>query len=503
MDMFLSAFLSGFTPSVLLFVAAGVAVGIVVGAIPGLGGGMAIAIATPLTFTMPPVMAIGFLLGIMKGANYGGSLSSVLLNTPGDAAAVATTFDGYPMAQQGRGMKAIKMSLFASVFGDIATTLLLIMVAGPIAGVALKLGPSEMGALVIFALTIIAALESASLCKGILAAALGMLISTVGLDPVGGNPRLTLGIYQLEGGIRLIAMAIGTMAMAELIIQSEKKPDPECGNAAAMVSFSDRPEDRDLSFGEFIRHWKTLLRSTGIGAGIGALPGIGAAVAGFLAYGTAKSASDDPDSYGKGNIDGVAAPESANSAVVSASLIPLLTLGIPGSVMAAMLIGAFMIQGVTPGPLMYENQPEMIYGIYGTLISGNLLLLVIGLFSIRYITRVLCVPAVYLMPCIMFVCMLGAYMETGTVFPVVSMGALAIFGYFLKKLRFSFVCVIVGFILGPLLELYVQQVVIGADGDWLSVISRPGTAAIVSFNALFLIWTAVRGRRKRAAKAPA
>ncbi|MBO4316864.1 MAG: tripartite tricarboxylate transporter permease, partial [Mailhella sp.] len=388
-------------------------------------------------------------------------------------------------------------------FGDISTTLLLIMVAGPVAGIALKLGPSEMGALVIFALTIIAALESASLCKGILAAALGMLLSSVGLDPVGGNPRLTLGIYQLEGGIRLIVLAIGTMAMAELYIQSEKRPDAECGQAAVMVSFSDKPEDRDLSFREFISHWKTLLRSTGIGAGIGALPGIGAAVAGFLAYGTAKNASDDPDSYGNGNIDGVAAPESSNSAVVSASLIPLLTLGIPGSVAAAMLIGAFMLQGVTPGPLMYENQPEMIYGIYGTLVAGNLLLLFIGYFTMKYMTKVLCIPTVILMPCIMFVCMLGSYMETGTVFPVVSMGGLAIFGYFLKKLRFSFVCVIVGFILGPLLELYVQQVVIGADGDYLSVVTRPGTAAILVFNVVFLVWISLRNRRRSRQKAGA
>ncbi len=501
MDVLVSAFLSGFSPMALVYVALGVIMGIVVGAIPGLGPSMAIAIATPLTFTMQPVMAIGFLVGIMKGGNYGGSLASVLLNTPGDAAAVATTLDGYPMAQQGKGIKAIKMSLFASVFGDISTTLLLILVAGPVAGIALKLGPSEMGALVIFALTIIAALESSSLCKGILAASLGVLISTIGLDPVGGNPRLSLGIYQLEGGIRLIALAIGTMAMAELIIQSEKSADAECGPAAVMVQLSSDPKDKNLSFGEFISHWKTLLRSTGIGAGIGALPGIGAAVAGFLAYGTAKNASNDPDSFGKGNIDGVAAPESANSAVVSASLIPLLTLGIPGSVTAAMLIGAFLLQGVTPGPLMYENQPEMIYGIYGTLVAGNLLLLVLGYATMKHMTRVLCVPTVILMPCIMFVCMLGSYMETGAVFSVVSMGALAIFGYFLKKLKFSFVCVIVGYILGPLLELYVQQVVIGADGDYLSVLMRPGTDVIVLSNIFFLVWIALRNRKRKAAKA--
>ena len=497
MDILLASFLGAFTPSVILYVAAGVFLGLAVGAIPGLSPAMAIALAVPLTYTLSPVASIGFLVGVYKGGSYGGSLSAILLNTPGAAEAAATTFDGYPLARQGKGMKAIKMSLIASVFGDIFSTLLLIAVAAPIAGLALKMGPSEMCALIIFSLTLIAVLESGSLLKGILATCIGMLLSTVGMDPVAGMPRMTLGIYQLESGLRLIAVAIGTLALAELVIQSE---DTELGKnaSASMLTFSNKPEDNALSFREVLAHWRTLLRSVFIGAGVGALPGLGAAVAGFLAYGAARSASSHPETFGKGELDGVAAPESANNAVVGASLIPLFTLGIPGSVSAALLIGAFMLQGVTPGPLMFEQHPEMIYGIYGSLVVGNIMLLVIGYLGIRLFTRILGVPRVILMPCIMFICLVGAYMESPTVFSVGSMAALALLGYFMKKLKFSFVCFIVGFILGPMLELYIQQVVIGAAGDYVSVLCRPFTALVLVCTVLFVGMVAYKRMKQNA-----
>lgn len=497
MDLLLASFLGAFTPSIMMYVAVGVFLGLAVGAIPGLSPAMAIALAVPITYTLSPVASIGFLVGVYKGGSYGGSLSAILLNTPGAAEAAATTFDGYPLAKQGKGMKAIKLSLFSSVFGDVFSTLLLIAVATPIASLALKMGPSEMCALIIFSLTLIAVLESGSLLKGLLATSIGMLLSTVGMDPVSGTPRMTLGIFQLESGLRLIAIAIGTLALAELVIQSE---DPELGkdSSASMLSFSKNPEDNVLSFREFVSHWRTLLRSVFIGSGVGALPGLGAAVAGFLAYGAARSASKHPETFGKGELDGVAASESANNAVVGASLIPLFTLGIPGSVTAALLIGAFMLQGVTPGPLMFEQHPDMIYGIYGSLIVGNIMLLAIGYLGIRLFTRILGVPRVILMPCIMFICLVGAYLESPSIFSVGSMAALALLGYFMKKLKFSFVCFIVGFILGPMFELYVQQVVIGASGDYLSVLCRPVTAVILLCTVVFVATVMYRQKKKHA-----
>lgn len=497
MDILLSSFLGAFTPSVIMYVAAGVFLGLAVGSIPGLSAAMAIALAVPLTYTLSPVASIGFLVGVYKGGSYGGSLSAILLNTPGAAEAAATTFDGYPLAVKGMGMKAIKMSLFASVFGDVFSTILLIAVAAPIASLALKMGPSEMCGLIIFSLTLIAVLESGSLSKGLLATSVGMLLSTVGMDPVAGAPRMTLGIFQLESGLRLIGIAIGTLALAELVIQSE---DPDLGrdSSVSMLKFSPNPADNTLSFREFREHWKTLVRSALIGAGVGALPGLGAAVAGFLAYGAARSSSKHPETFGQGELDGVAAPETANNAVVGASLIPLFTLGIPGSVTAALLIGAFMLQGVTPGPLMFDQNPDMIYGIYGSLVVGNIMLLVIGYLGIRLFTRVLGIRRVILMPCIMFICLVGSYLESPTVFSVGSMVALALLGYFMKKLKFSFVCFIVGFILGPMLELYVQQVVIGASGNYLPVLCRPGTALILLCTLAFVGMTIYRRMNRNA-----
>ncbi len=484
-EVMLAGFLGAFTPVVVFYAAAGVFLGLAVGAVPGLSAAMAIALAVPMTYTLTPVAAIGFLIGVYKGGSYGGSLSAILLNTPGCAEAAATIFDGYPLAQQGKGLRAIKMSLFASALGDIAATLLLILVAAPIASLALKMGPSEMAALIIFSLTLISVLESGSLCKGLMATSIGMLLSTIGLDPVEGSPRMTLGIFQLESGLRLIGIAIGMLALAELVIQSETPVEKD---KISMVAFSQKAEDRNLSFREFIRHWKTLLRSVVIGSGVGALPGLGAAVAGFLAYGAARSASPHPEQFGKGCLEGVAAPESANSSVVSSSLIPLFTLGIPGSVTAALLIGAFMLQGVTPGPLMFEQHPDMIYGIYGSLIIGNVMLICIGYLGIKLFTRILSIPRIILMPCIMFICLVGSYLESPTIFSVGSMVVLALLGYFMKKLKFSFVCFIVGFILGPMLELYIQQMVIGAAGDYLPTLCRPGTMGILLATAAFVLY---------------
>lgn len=491
-EAMLAGFLGSFTPVVILYAGAGVFLGLAVGAVPGLSAAMAIAIAVPLTYTLTPVAAIGFLIGVYKGGSYGGSLSAILLNTPGCAEAAATIFDGYPLARQGKGLKAIKMSLFASALGDIIATLLLILVAAPIAGVALKMGPSEMAALIIFSLTLIAVLESGSLCKGLLATSIGMLLSTVGLDPVEGAPRMTMGVFQLESGFRLIGIAIGMLALAELVIQSETPANQ--GNVS-MVAFSKKPEDRNLTLKEFFSYWKTMLRSVLIGSGVGALPGLGAAVAGFLAYGAAKSASPRPEEFGNGSLEGVAAPESANSSVVSASLIPLFTLGIPGSVTAALLIGAFMLQGVTPGPLMFEQNADLIYGIYGTLVIGNVMLIGIGYLGIKLFTKILSIPKIIIMPSIMFICLVGAYLESPTIFSVGSMVMLAVLGYFMKKLKFSFVCFIVGFILGPMLELYVQQMVIGAAGDYLPVLCRPGTVAILLATVVFVLYNAWRRRK--------
>ncbi len=477
MELLLNGLMNALTFETILYVGLGVFLGLGVGAIPGLSGGMAIAIATPLTYSMSPVAAIGFLVGINKGGAYGSSLSAILLNTPGSNEAAATTFDGYPLCQEGKAMKAIKVSLFASCFGDVFSTFLVIAVAAPIASLALGMGPSEIFSMIVLSFTLIAALESASLSKGLLATSIGMFLSLIGMDPVMGEARLTFGVIHLEAGISLVGLSIGMLAFSELIIQTEGNDSADCIDVAT-VTFSENPDDARVSLAEAKTVVRPMVQGSIIGSIVGALPGLGAAVAGFLSYGMAKKSSKNPEKFGKGALEGLAAPESANNAVMGSALIPLFTLGIPGNVATAILIGAFVLHGVQPGPLMFEQHGEMVYGIYGAMIIGNLCLLVIGYYGILFFAKLLCFPRVVIFPIIMFICLMGAYFDDSFTFAVGMMVACAVLGFFIKKVHLSFVCFIVGFILGPMLELSFQQMIISYGDDMMQVVRRPATLII-------------------------
>jgi putative tricarboxylic transport membrane protein len=445
-----------------LYVAFGVSIGIFVGAIPGLNAPMAIAIAVPLTFTMSPLAAIAFLIGINKGGTYGGSISAILLNTPGSPEATSTAFDGYPLAQKGKGLKALKMALYSSVFGDSLSDIVLFTVAAPLALVALKLGPPELTAVLIFALTIIAGLAGKSMLRGLIAAALGGFLSTVGLDIETAEPRLTFGFIELNDGIPLLPMAIGLLALSEIIIQIERFVLGGRSEGAAIDIFArDVPaEDKTVSLQEFKDCFRTIIRSSLIGTGIGALPGIGAVVAGFLGYGAAKRASKTPDEFGKGKLEGVAAAEAANSAVTGANLIPLLAVGIPGSLSAAILIGAFLIHGVDPGPLIFEEHPRLVYGIFGAMVIANVMNLFIGSVGLRFFAILVRFPNSVIHPVIVVLCIAGSFAIGNAVFSIGIMVTFAIIGYFMRKLDFSFATFIIGFALGDSLEVSFRQTVI-------------------------------------------
>lgn len=496
MEFILTNMLSSFNIYTISYVAMGVFLGLGVGAIPGLSGAMAIAIGTPLTFSMNPIAAIGFLVGINKGGGYGSSISAILLNTPGSNESVATTFDGYPLTLQGKAMKAIRMSLFASVFGDIFSTLLIILVAAPIASFALDMGPSEIFSLIFLSLTLIAGLESSSFNKGMLAISLGMFISLIGMDPVTGEGRLTFGIINLEAGIRLVGLSIGLLAFSEIILQIEKEDDADCIDIAT-VSFSSDPADNSVSAKELGTCVRPMLQGSLIGSFIGALPGLGAAVAGFLSYGLAEKTSKNSANFRKGALEGIAAPESANNAVIGSALIPLFTLGIPGNVATAILIGAFILHGVQPGPLMFEQHGEMVYGIYGAMIIGNICLLVLGYYGVHFFAKLLCFPKVVIFPIILFICLMGAYFDDSFTFSVGVMVCAAVLGFFIKKLKFSIVCFIVGFILGPMLELNFQQMLITFDGNVLDALKRPVTLCVWIIIASFIVWQVTSSFRKK------
>ena len=455
----------------LLSVFIGVIVGVIAGAIPGINGPMAIAMCIPLSYCMSPVAAIGFLVGLNKGAFFGGSISGILLNTPGTPESAATAWDGYPLALQGKGEKAIRMALYASVTGDAFATMMLILVAAPLAAVALYMGPPEIFALICLSMTIVAGLGTNSLLRGLIASALGVLIGTVGIEPVSAMPRLTFGIVSLERGISLIPLGIGMLAFAEIILQLE---DVLSGRRKGkLISFSPRPEDRFLSRREYLGCAGTLLRGSVAGTVVGALPGLGAPVASFFAYGQEVKRSRHPEKFGTGLLEGIAASESANSAVAASSLIPLFTLGIPGNTASAMLIGAFVLHGITPGPLMFEQNAQFIYAIYGSLIIANIFLLGVGRLGLRLFRKVVSIPPAILYPIVIFSCMMGAYLSQHSTADVLLMLIFALLAYFMRKFDYSVICLLIGFILSPIWETALQQVIIASEQNTYMFFSHP------------------------------
>lgn len=487
--------LAALAPFNLLFVFIGVVAGMIAGAIPGINGPMAIALCVPLSYYMSPVAAIGFLVGLNKGAFFGGSISGILLNTPGTPESAATTWDGHPLARQGKGEKALRTALYASVSGDAFSTVVLILVAAPLAAAALYMGPPEIFALICMAMTIIAGLGAKSLINGLIAAALGMLIGCIGIEPVSALPRLTFDITQLERGISLIPIGIGMLAFSEIIDQVEARF--RHSDSKTTVTFSPKPEDRYLSWQEYAGCLRTILRSSIAGTIVGALPGLGAPVASFFAYDQAVKHSKDPESFGKGNLQGIAASESANSAVVAASLIPLFTLGIPGNVASALLIGAFVIHGMIPGPLMFEQNAQFIYSIYGSLILANIFLLVSGRLGLRFFCKAVQIPGPILYPLIILTCLLGSYLGQYATFDVSLMLVFAALAWFMRRFGYSIICLIIGFILAPIWETSLQQVIIASEQNPYMIFGRPVALALILLSVWIVIHSWLKDRKKK------
>ena len=505
MEAILAGLSDAVSPASLMFLFAGVAIGVLIGAIPGINGPMAIALFIPITYYMTPLTAIGFLVGLNKGAFYGGAVSAVLLRAPGTPEAAATSWDGYPLTKQGKGEKALRMALYSSVAGDFISTIVLILIAAPLAAVALFMGPSEIFALITLALTVIAGIGTNSISRGLMAAGLGIAAGLIGTEPVTALPRLTFDIYQLGSGLSLIPVAIGLLAFSEILLQIEKLTTKGGGEHLAH-KFSKKLEDRLISVKEFFANTKTLLRGCFIGIGVGAMPGLGAPVASFMSYDRAMKKSKHKEEFGKGRLEGIAASESANSSVVASSLIPLFVLGIPGNLAAAMLMGAFMIHGMQPGPLLFEENAQLMYGIYGSLVLASLFLLIIGRFGLRLFCKAVNIPAKILYPIVIFTCIMGAYLAKSSMFDVSVMLVFGFIGYFMRKFDFSYVAFLIGFILAPEWERALQQVVIISEHDPMMFFQRP-VAMLLMGLALFVIvrtfWTSINTSRKKRADAAA
>ena len=439
--------------------------GVIIGALPGLTGAMAVTLALPFTFYIPPITSLMLLLGIYKGSMYGGSISAILIRTPGTAAAACTVLDGYPLAERGEAGKALKMALYASCFADMVSNCALIFFTGAIANFALRFGPPEFFSLICFSLTIVAGLAGDSLIKGLLSACLGLLMATVGMDLVFGTGRFTFDNVNLMAGLSFIPMVIGLFAIPEIF-----KFIASCGKTKSMQMTMGASH---ISWAEFKCCFKSIVRGSVIGVIMGAIPGIGGAPAAYLSYSEAKRYSSRRDNFGNGELEGVAAAEAGNNGVCGATLIPLLSLGVPGDIVTAVMLGAFMMHNITPGPLLFQEHLPLVYALYIGIIFSSVLLFFSGIACIRGVSRLTSVPKMILFPCVLTICLFGAYAVNNSEFDLLVMACMGIVGYGMSLFRIAEAPFLVAFILGPLFEDNLRRSLLLSHGDCSILWSTP------------------------------
>ncbi|AXI55858.1 C4-dicarboxylate ABC transporter permease [Sulfitobacter sp. JL08] len=422
----------------------GIVIGVIGGAIPGMSATMAVALTLPFTFALQPITGILLLLGVYKGGIFGGSIPAILIKTPGTPASSATILDGYPMAEKGEAGRALGMALWASCTADVISNLALILFAGWLASFALSFGPPEFFALILFSLTIIAGVSGDSLLRGALSALLGLLLATIGLDLIYGTNRFTFGNPNMMGGLNFIAVLIGLFAIPEIIAMAWN-PTAHVGKARSLGK-------NWVSFADYRRCFKSIVRGSMIGVFLGSIPGIGAAPSAFLSYSEARRKSPHKENFGKGEIEGVAASEAGNNGVAGATLIPLLALGVPGDVITAIIIGAFMIHGLQPGPMMFILNVDIIYGLFIGLIVSSVFLFFVGTVAIRGFKYVADVPKRILIPSVLVLCIYGVFAVNNNLFDVGVMFAMGWVGFAMMRYRVPAAPFLIAFILGPLLE---------------------------------------------------
>ncbi|MBV1866636.1 MAG: tripartite tricarboxylate transporter permease, partial [Marinosulfonomonas sp.] len=415
----------------LLALVIGVLGGIIVGALPGLSATMAISLLIPFTFGLEPLVALGMMAGIYNGAMYGGAIPAVLLRIPGTPAAVATTFDGYPMAQNGRGGYALQVAVVSSSIGGISSALALMLLAPPLAALTLLFGPAEIFWVAVFGLSSIIFLLGGDIIKGLMSAAFGVLISTVGTDTITGYDRLTFGFLELYDGVHIVVLLVGLYAMPPVISLLEDLADIDAGNANKLGTGSLWKALPSMG-----RFWKTWTRSSIIGILIGILPGAGGSMAAFLSYNEARRGSKNPEEWGTGEPEGVAAAETANNADTASAMIPALTLGIPGTAVAAVMLGGLLIHGLQPGPMLFRENPEIVFGfMWQFLFAAILLIFVGGPLATNSFAQVLRLPRPLLGSIIIALMMIGVYSINGRMFDVFIMLGFGFIGYFMEKLK--------------------------------------------------------------------
>ena len=465
------------------FALIGCVLGTLIGVLPGLGPAAGTAMLIPLTFNLDPIGALIMLSAIYYGAMYGGTITSVLINVPGEAASVITCFDGYQMAKQGRGGTALGIAAIGSFIGGIVATIALIVVAPPLARLALSFGPPEFFALMLVGLALITGLAGSSLVSALVMAVLGLLIAMVGIDPVRGAPRFTFGIPSLYDGVGFIPVVMGLFGIAE-ILHTVERPYREVIKTR-LTSLIPSREEWHRSLG-------AIARGTGIGFFLGLIPGVGAIIPTFVAYVVEKRVSKTPERFGHGAIEGVAAPETANNAYANAAMIPLLTLGIPSSPTIAVLMGAFIINGLTPGPFLFKERPDLVWAVIASFMVGNIMLLVLNLPFVGMWARLLHLPYQYVSVGTLLFCIIGAYSLQQSAFDVGVMIACGFIGYWLRKIDLPLAPLVLGLILGPFIEKSLRTSLEMSGGDFTIFLTRPVCLGLLLVAAAVLVGSLLR-----------
>ena len=477
------------TPINLMYCLVGVILGTLIGVLPGIGPVATIAMLLPVTFSLSPITALIMLAGIYYGAQYGGSTSAILVNLPGESSSVVTCLDGYQMARQGRAGVALATAAMASFFAGCVATLIVAMFAPPLAEIALKFGPSEYFSLMVLGLVAAVVLAHGSVIKAVAMVILGLLLGLVGTDVNSGVVRFAFGISELADGIGFVTVAMGLFGTAEIITNLELKDEREV--------FTNKVTNMFPTKEDWKRMWKPILRGTFLGSALGILPGGGALLASFGAYTLEKKVSKYGHEFGKGAIEGVAAPEAANNAGAQTSFIPLLTLGIPSNAVMALMIGAMMIQGIAPGPQVMTEKPQLFWGMIASMWVGNLMLVVLNLPMIGMWIKLLTVPYRILFPSILVFMAIGVYSLSNNPFDVLLMMLFGLLGYIFVKLECEPAPLLLGFILGPLMEENLRRAMLLSRGDPIVFFTKPISGAFLIASILLLVILLLPNIRKK------
>ena len=486
MSIFLTSFGALFLPSTFAIVLLSNVVGIVFGAIPGLSGGIAVALFLPMTFGMDPQMAFAMLISVWVGGQSGAMIGSILLGIPGSPSAVATTFDGYPMTQKGEAVRALGAAISASFIGTSLSIIIATFMSQMLASVAVRLGPWEYFALGLCAISLVSSLAKDGVFHGFAAAALGLLASCVGFAPIDGSERFTFGSVYMGSGFDLIALMLGLFAIKQITAEYARGlrtfPQVAIGKIRGL----------GVSIDEYRANGANMFRSFMIGLWIGFLPGMGAALSNLVAYAQAKSASKHPEEFGKGCVDGVFASETANNASIGGSLIPMISLGIPGDGTTALLLGGLMIHGLQPGPLLFDSNPDIVYTIFATALFSSILVLIIQFFGIRLFPYILRIPHNILYPAIIVLCFTGTFVYAGTEFNFYFLLGFALFGFLMDWFSLPISPFLLAYILGPMLELNMRNSLTYDEHGLMMFITRPVSAILLLVALVSILWPYIK-----------